>query len=527
MGKNFLNRMIVHNKTALISVWDKTGLPQLGKALVEMGFETLSTGGTARALEKEGIKITHLSDYTGFPEMLDGRVKSLHPKIHAGILALRNNQEHLAQLKDSGTKTIDVVVVNLYPFREKSSSPGAALADVLEFIDIGGVALIRAAAKNFQDVVVLTDPEDYGRVVEEMKREKGTVSDKTRRDLARKAFFLTAEYDVAIASFLEGEKNGTFPALLTMNYSRLFIPRYGENPHQRAAVYETKEARKGSSLLQARQLQGTELSYNNLLDLESALALVLELEGKAAVIIKHNNPCGGAESDSLLESYLRARSTDPVSAFGSIVAFNDRVDEKVAEEVTSTFVEAVIAPAYQPSALKTFSRKKKLRILEIGPLKKRPLSQCLRSIYGGLLLQDEDNVSWDQSKLEVVTKRFPDSKEWKDLFFAWKVSKHTRSNAVVLAREKQTIGIGAGQMSRIDAARLAVTKANNAGLEIKGAVLASDAFFPFKDVVDLAAQEGVTALVQPGGSIRDEESIRAADEHGLTLVFTGIRHFKH
>ncbi|HDL64443.1 MAG TPA: bifunctional phosphoribosylaminoimidazolecarboxamide formyltransferase/IMP cyclohydrolase [Proteobacteria bacterium] len=514
-------------RIALISLSDKTGLPELGAALVEMGFEILSTGGTARALEGAGIPVTSLSDYTGFPEMLDGRVKSLHPKIYAGLLADRANPDHLAQLERSGIKPIDLLAVNLYPFQEKRGMAGLDESALREFIDIGGVALLRAAAKNHPGVVVLSDPADYLPVMEEMRSGGGELSGDTRRRLAAKAFRLTCGYDRAIADSLEVKPDGLFPDSLALNYSLSQTLRYGENSHQSAAFYTEGKLPVGSSLPAARQLQGKELSYNNILDLESALSLLLELNGPASVIIKHTNPCGAATSDTMLESYIRARATDPLSAFGSIIAFSGKVDEELAGEVTTTFVEAVIAPSYTPDALTRFSRKKNLRILELGDLRPRSPYHSLRSIYGGLLIQDADSISWDRDTIKAVTGSEPSGDEWEALSFAWIVCKHTRSNAIVLGKGSATIGIGAGQMSRIDAARLAITKARQSDLPIAGSVLASDAFFPFRDVVDLAAENGIRAIVQPGGSIRDKESIAAAEEHGIAMVFTGIRHFRH
>ena len=519
--------MSKQTRTALISVSDKTGLRELGAALVEMGFEILSTGGTARALESEGIPVTSLSDYTGFPEMLDGRVKSLHPKIHAGLLADRANPDHLSQLERSGIKPIDLLAVNLYPFQEKRGMDGLDESALREFIDIGGVALLRAGAKNHPGVVVLSDPGDYLPVLGEMKVNGGKLSGDTRRRLAVQAFRLTCGYDRAIADSLEAKPAAGFPASLTLNYSLSQTLRYGENSHQSAAFYMEGKLPVGSSIPSARQIQGKELSYNNILDLESSLSLVLDLNGPASVIIKHTNPCGVATSDTLLESYIRARTTDPLSAFGSIIAFNREVDEDLAGEITSTFVEAVIAPSYTPEALQRFSRKKNLRILELGDLRTRSPYHSLRSIYGGLLIQDADSIRWDRDTIKVVTGSEPTAVEWEALSFAWIVCKHTRSNAIILGEGHATIGIGAGQMSRIDAARLAITKARQSDLTIEGSVLASDAFFPFRDVVDLAAENGVRAIVQPGGSIRDKESIAAAEEHGITMVFTGIRHFRH
>ncbi len=514
-------------RIALISVSDKTGLPDLGAALVGMGFEIISTGGTSRALAAEGIPVTELSDYTGFPEMLDGRVKSLHPKIHAGLLADRANPDHLAQLERAGIHPIDLLAVNLYPFQKKRGMAGLDEASLREFIDIGGVALLRAGAKNHPGVVVLSDPADYLPVAGEMKDNGGELPEDTRRKLAEKAFRLTCGYDRSIADSLDGKVDSEYPDSLALNYSLNQTLRYGENSHQTAAFYTDEKLPVGSSLPSARQLQGKELSYNNILDLESALSLVLDLPAPASVIIKHTNPCGVAIGDTLRESYIRARATDSLSAFGSIIAFSGEVNEELSIEVTSTFVEAVIAPSYTPAALQRFSRKKNLRILELGDLKPRSSYHSLRSIYGGLLIQNADSIQWDRDTLQVMTGNEPTDAEWSSLYFAWVVCKHTRSNAIVLGKGTATIGIGAGQMSRIDAARLAITKARQAELPVAGAVLASDAFFPFRDVVDLAAENGVRAIVQPGGSIRDKESIAAAEEHGITMVFTGIRHFRH
>ncbi len=515
------------NKIALISLYDKTGLTKLARSLRRQGYQLLSTGGTARALRQAKIPVVPLSRYTGSKELLDGRVKSLHPKIHAGILARRDDPRHLAQLRREGIKPIDLVAVNLYPFPENARRGRLSFPRMLELIDIGGVALLRAAAKNFQGVIVLSSPDDYGPLLDEMEESGGDLSSSARRSLARKAFSLTSRYDAALSQFLAEEEEDTFPPRLELKFDLVQQLRYGENPHQEAAVYSPASDGGGVSLLRARQYQGKQLSYNNYLDLESGLSLVLELEGKAAVIIKHTNPCGAAESDDLLRSYRRARKTDPLSAFGSIVAFNGRVTAELAREITSTFVEAVIAPSYDPEALRIFSRKKNLRIMAAGKGRPRAREKSLRSLHGGLLVQDEDILTWRKARLRVVTKKKPTARQWADLYFAWKVCKHSRSNAIVYAKSRATVGVGCGQMSRIDSARLASLKAEQAGLKLKGAVLASDAFFPFRDVVDFAAQAGAAALVQPGGSIRDRESIAAADEHGLAMVFTSIRHFRH
>ena len=525
--------MNASKRIALISVSDKSGLVELGAALVELGFEIISTGGTARVLEEGGVRVTSLADHTGFPEMLDGRVKSLHPKIHAGLLARRDNPEDMAALAASGIAPIDFLAVNLYPFGEKLADGGLDDEALGEFIDIGGVALLRAGAKNYRSVIVLSDPADYPPVLEEMRSASGKLPEKTRRRLAAKAFSATARYDGAIAGFLAGKGTETFPPVLHLEYELRQALRYGENRHQQAAFYvegsgfRVQGSGGGNSLGGARQLQGKELSYNNILDLESALSLILEQPSPAAVIMKHNNPCGAAAAGTLLESYTRARATDPLSAFGSIVAFNREVDDALAAEVTATFVEAVIAPGFTPRARGVFSRKKNLRLLETGPFAPRPTHYSYRSVYGGMLVQEADLLHWDAASLKVVAGPTPSPAEWDALAFAWTVCKHTRSNAIVLGSGTATVGIGAGQMSRIDAARLAIVKAGQAGLRTEGTVMASDAFFPFRDVVDLAAENGVRAIVQPGGSIRDEESIAAAREHGITMVFTGIRHFRH
>ncbi len=511
--------------TALLSVSNREGLTDLAKALTAAGYRMISTGGTARALQEAGFEVTSLADYTGFPEMLGGRVKSLHPKIFAGLLARRDDPDHLAQLAAAGIGPIDLIAVNLYPFPggKESGDPG----ENLELIDIGGAALLRAGAKNHPSVTVLSDPGQYPAVIAELSGPGKAVSPETRRRLAAEAFALTADYDRKIGSALGGEGGDDPAAGLSGIYPESRPLRYGENRHQKARFYSAPPVLAGSSLAGACQLQGKELSYNNFLDLESALSLLLELEGPAAVIVKHTNPCGAAAGEDLTASYIRARATDPDSAFGSIIAFNREVGEAPAAEVARTFVEAVIAPAFTPEARAIFSRKKNLRLLETGPLAPRPPHLAFRSIYGGVLLQEADLSLWDPEKLQVVSGQEPASEETAELAFAWAVCKHTRSNAIVIGKGRATVGIGAGQMSRIDAARIAFDKAKRAGLETAGTVLASDAFFPFRDVVDLAAAGGVRAIVQPGGSIRDRESIAAAQEHGITMLFTGIRHFRH
>jgi len=513
-------------KTALISVWDKTGAVELARFLAAAGWRIISTGGTARHLRESGLKVMELSELTGFPEMLSGRVKSLHLAVHAGILARRAAPEDVRQLEESGIKTIDLVAVNLYPFPDQVDR-ATGIAAALELIDVGGASLLRSAAKNHPDVVVLSDPADYRGVIDEYHSGGGEISSATRRRLAAKVFQVLSAYDRAVAGYLAARGPDEFPVVYELTGRLQQEMRYGENPHQRAALYATAEPLEGASLLNARLLQGKKLSYNNILDLESALALALELGPSAAVIVKHNNPCGAAVSSDLLKSYLNARSTDPVSAFGGVVAVHGPVGENLSQELVSTFLEAVAASLFSPRALKALAAKKNLRLLEIPCFLPRSPTRTIRSVYGGFLVQDDDLLDWKKDGLEVVSRARPTPSQSEDLAFAWRVVKHARSNAIVLARDQRTIGIGVGQMSRIDAARLAVEKARSTGLDIGGAVLASDGFFPFRDVVDLVAAAGVSAIVQPGGSIRDNEVVTAADEKGLAMVFTGIRHFKH
>lgn len=516
------------SRLALLSVSDKRGIEDLARALLASGYELLSTGGTARALREALIATTEISAYTGTPELLDGRVKTLHPRIHAGLLALRSRPEHLEALRREGIRPIDLAVVNLYPFGEAARERPGLPPELVDQIDIGGVAILRAAAKNFAAVAAVCDPADYPALIAELQERAGEVSPETRRNLAAKVFQVTAAYDGAIADRLAASPGGEerLPPRLALSLPRLCRLRYGENPHQAAAFYAAGGG-SGTTLARARLLQGKELSYNNLLDLESALTLVGELPAPAAAIIKHNNPCGAAAGSDLRESYLLARATDPVSAYGGVVGCHGPVDERTASAIASLFVEAVIAPAFAPEALAVFAKKKNLRILATGPFRFRPGGLVLRSVSGGILVQEEDRLGWDRASARVVTRRSPTEEEWEGLAFAWIVCKHVRSNAIVLARGRATAGIGAGQMSRIDSAELAVRKAKQAKLKVAGTVLASDAFFPFPDVVELAAREGIAAIVQPGGSIRDEDSIRAADAAGLAMVFTGVRHFRH
>jgi phosphoribosylaminoimidazolecarboxamide formyltransferase/IMP cyclohydrolase len=513
---------------ALISVSDKTGVVELGKRLAAAGLEVLSTGGTAKALAVAGVPVREVSDFTGAPEVLDGRVKTLHPRVHGGILG-RPTAAHRAEMQQAGIVPIDVVVVNLYPFRE-TVARGAPFEDVIENIDIGGPAMIRSAAKNHERVAVLVDPADYELVLAEIEA-AGEVSAATRFRLARKAFAHTAAYDGAIASHLG--RLATPDAALADFSDVLFVSgtlarplRYGENPHQKAACYALDGSAGGASLARAQVLQGKELSYNNLLDLDAALRICAEFGGAAAaVIVKHNNPCGTAISEQgIADAYRRARETDPVSAFGGIVALNRAVDAALARELKETFLECVIAPAYEPDALPILAASKNLRLLVSEIATEAPGAVELRSVAGGVLVQARDNQTAAAASAKVVSKRAPTPEELRDLDFAWRVCKHVKSNAIVFAAGGRTVGVGAGQMSRVDSVRIAISKAR---LPVAGSVVASDAFFPFRDGVDEAAKAGTTAIIQPGGSIRDAESIAAADEHGLAMVLTGERHFRH
>ncbi len=515
---------------AIISVTDKTGVADFSKELAAMGVEIISTGGTAEIIKSAGVNVIPISSFTGFPEMLDGRLKTLHPKIHGGILARRDAPSQMKEMKEYGLLPIDMVVVNLYAF-EEAVEGGASLDEAIEKIDIGGPTMIRAAAKNYRDVAVVVDPADYWSILDEMKKKKGCLGLKTRFELAKKVFQLTARYDGAISNYLgsvpdvpEMEEKKRFPDTLTLQFAKTADLRYGENPHQEAALYRTGG---GGLLTDAKVHQGKALSFNNFLDLDAALSIVREFSEPAAVVIKHNNPCGAAVSkDGILDAYRSALSTDSKSAFGGIVGFNRTVTVEVAEALTEIFLEAVIAPEFEPGALEVFKKKKNLRVLETGPIvEENGDALDIKVISGGVLVQTPDRGS--ASALKTVTERGPDERELEDLLFAWSVARHVKSNAIVLARGRMTVGVGAGQMSRIDSTRIAVMKAADAGLEVKGSVLASDAFFPFRDNVDLAAEKGVTAIIQPGGSIRDEEVIKAANEHNIAMVFTGIRHFRH
>lgn len=510
---------------ALISVSDKTGVVEFARALAARGVEIISTGGTMQALRQAGLPVTYVSDVTGFPECLDGRVKTLHPRIHGGILAVRDNPEHVAQMAQNGIAPIDIVAVNLYPFRETVARLDVTLAEAIENIDIGGPALIRAAAKNFRFVTVVTDPAEYDAVLQEMAAPEG-VSYATRLRLARRAFAHTAAYDACIAAYLAGQLGeGKFPQELQLVYDKIADLRYGENPHQQAAFYRERYGGAGPGVATARQLHGKELSYNNIVDLEAAYRLAAEFTDPAAVIIKHTNPCGTAVGATLAEAYEKALAADPVSAFGGIIGLNREVDEATAQAVAKLFAEAVIAPDFAPAALAVLTRKKNIRLLATGaPFDAAGSGLDCKRVSGGLLVQDADVFDAQREEMKVVTKRQPTPEEWRELAFAWKVVKHVKSNAIVVTAGGQTLGVGAGQMNRVGAAEIALQQA---GEKARGAVLASDAFFPFRDTVDAAAQAGIAAVIQPGGSIRDEESIAAADAAGMAMVFTGVRHFKH
>lgn len=514
---------------ALISVSNRVGVIDLARELHGMGVRILSTGGTGRALEEAGVPVKRISDYTGFPEILEGRVKTLHPRVHGGILARFDRSEHQKALEEHQIWPIGLVVVNLYPFVKTVEKEGVTLEEAIEQIDIGGPTLIRASAKNSQHVTVVVDPEDYPSILAELKSSGRETTPQTRLQLARKAFRHTASYDTAISSYLEkvsAAEEGLPPAI-ALNLVQQQSLRYGENPHQRAALYRLQSF-PPSGVLGAKQKQGKELSFNNFLDLEAAWSLAVEFDEPCGAIIKHTNPCGAAIGATLAKAYEKALACDPVSAFGSVIGFNREVDAATAETMSSLFVEAVIAPGFASDALEILSRKKNLRVMEIdrsaAPMKISGLELDFKRISGGFLVQELDRFYLREEDLKVVTKRAPEDREIADLLFAWTICKHVKSNAIVLARDGQTIGIGAGQMSRVDSVRLARQKAQ---LALEGAVMASDAFFPFRDGLDEAAAAGIQAVIQPGGSVRDPEVIQAADEHAIAMAFTGIRHFKH
>jgi len=514
---------------ALISVSDKTGVVEFARDLAEAGVDILSTGGTAKLLRESGIEVMEVSDYTGFPEMMDGRVKTLHPKIHGGILGRRGTDDSV--MDQHGIGRIDLVAVNLYPFQQAVADPDCSLENAIENIDIGGPTMIRAAAKNHRDVAILVDPHDYGQVIQEMRENDNHVSDATCFKLAVKTFEHTAQYDGAIANYLgaidaDGQKEA-FSNTINLQYRRKQSMRYGENPHQNAAFY-VEENIEESSIATAHQLQGKELSYNNIADTDAALECVKQFdEAPACVIVKHANPCGVAFGEDLLQAYERAYSTDPESAFGGIIAFNGELDGNTAQTIVDRqFVEVIIAPTVSAEAIEAVSAKKNVRLLACGEWAAEALHRLdFKRVNGGLLVQDVDLQLLNETR--VVSERQPTEDEMRDLLFSWRVAKFVKSNAIVYGKDGMTIGVGAGQMSRVNSARIAAIKAEHAGLQVNGSVMASDAFFPFRDGIDNAAEAGIAAVIQPGGSMRDEEVIAAANEHGMAMVFTGMRHFRH
>jgi phosphoribosylaminoimidazolecarboxamide formyltransferase/IMP cyclohydrolase len=512
---------------ALLSVTDKAGLVDFARKLASLHIELISTGGTAKLLRDSGIPVKDISELTGFPEMLDGRVKTLHPKVHGGILHRREDPKHVAAIAEHGIAPIDMVVVNLYAFEKTASKPGARFEELIENIDIGGPSMIRSAAKNFHDVAIVTSPGDYGSIADELVRSGGMLSLLTKWHLAQKAFATTAAYDSAIASALERisaddfrlpPQNDAFPSTLRFSFQKVLDLRYGENPHQKAAMYSDGS---GTGVANARQLQGKELSYNNIVDLQAAWDLAQEFEEPVCAIIKHTNPCGTATGKTLAEAYVRALECDPVSAFGGVIGVNRPIDAAAAEEMHKLFLEVIAAPAFDEAAKAKFASKKNLRLVELVPAQQKWI---LKNVSGGMLVQDTDVRALQEADLKVVTKRAPSPQEARALLFAWKVCKHVKSNAIVYARDGQTVGVGAGQMSRVDSAKIGAMKAQ---LPLQGTVAASDAFFPFPDGVEEIAKAGATAIIQPGGSQRDPEVIEAADRLGLAMLFTGVRHFRH
>ncbi|MBI2822406.1 MAG: bifunctional phosphoribosylaminoimidazolecarboxamide formyltransferase/IMP cyclohydrolase [Acidobacteria bacterium] len=516
-------------KRALISVSNKTDLVPFADRLSRCGFEIISTGGTAAVLRGGGVSVVDVAEVTGFPEIFDGRLKTLHPKIHGGLLARRDKENDRRQAKEHQIEMIDLVVVNLYPFRETVARPAVTLEEAVENIDIGGPGMIRAAAKNFQFVTVIVDPADYNWAAQELEKE-GEVSPDHRFHLARKAFAHTADYDTHIARYLfstsmsQERPSGDLPLVLTLQADKVMDLRYGENPHQRAALYRHRGTEHLRSVASAEQLQGKELSFNNYLDLEAAWRLVQEFDEPACAVIKHNNPCGAAEAGSQVDAYRRALATDTVSAFGSVIGFNRELEPPTAQELSKLFVEAIIAPGYSEAARQRLAEKKNLRLMRIEMSGSTPFPWDIKSIQGGLLVQDWDRYYLAEKDLKVVSRRAPSPREVQDLLFAWRICKHVKSNGIVFASSGATLGIGAGQMSRVDSVRIASQKA---AAPLQGAVMASDAFFPFRDGVDEAAKAGIAAVIEPGGSVRDREVIQAADEHNMALVFTGVRHFRH
>ncbi len=523
-------------RRALISVSDKTGIVEFAQALANRGVDILSTGGTARLLAEQGIKVTEVSDYTGFPEMMDGRVKTLHPKVHGGVLGRRGQDD--AVMAQHGINPIDMVVVNLYPFAETVAKEGCTLADAVENIDIGGPTMVRSAAKNHKDVAIVVNAHDYSRVITEMDANDKSLTLETRFDLAIAAFEHTASYDGMIANYFgtmvpsygenkDGDQASKFPRTFNQQFEKKQDMRYGENSHQAAAFY-VEATPEEASVSTARQIQGKALSYNNIADTDAALECVKEFDLPACVIVKHANPCGVALGDNILEAYDRAYKTDPTSAFGGIIAFNRELDAATATAITERqFVEVIIAPSVSADAIEIITAKKNLRLLECGEWTTKTTGFDVKRVNGGLLVQDRDQGMVNEDDLKVVSQRTPNADELRDALFCWKVAKYVKSNAIVYAKGNMTIGVGAGQMSRVYSAKIAGIKAADENLEVAGSVMASDAFFPFRDGIDAAAEAGITCVIQPGGSMRDDEVIAAADEHGMAMLFTGMRHFRH
>ncbi|MCY8088903.1 bifunctional phosphoribosylaminoimidazolecarboxamide formyltransferase/IMP cyclohydrolase [Bacillus sonorensis] len=509
-------------KRALISVSDKTNIVPFVKELTELGVEVISTGGTKRLLQENGVDVIGISEVTGFPEIMDGRLKTLHPNIHGGLLAVRDNEKHMAQLSEQGIQPIDLVVVNLYPFKETISKEGVTYEEAIENIDIGGPGMLRAAAKNHQDVAVIVDPQDYNPVLTDIK-EAGAVSLEKKRELAAKVFRHTAAYDALITDYLTNVTGEKEPEQFTVTFEKKQSLRYGENPHQEAVFYQSAIPVSGS-IASANQLHGKELSYNNIKDADAAVQIVREFTEPAAVAVKHMNPCGVGTGKTIAEAFNKAYAADQTSIFGGIIALNREVDQATAEVLHQIFLEIIIAPSFSTEALEILTSKKNLRLLTLDVNQPVKNEKQLTSVQGGLLIQDLDMHGFDDADITIPTKREPTEQEWADLKLAWKVVKHVKSNAIVLAKDDMTIGVGAGQMNRVGSAKIAIEQA---GEKAKGSALGSDAFFPMPDTVEEAAKAGVTAIIQPGGSVRDEDSIKKADEYGIAMVFTGIRHFKH
>lgn len=509
-------------KRALVSVSDKTGIVKFVEGLVNLGFEIISTGGTKRALEQAGLKPIGISDVTGFPEIMDGRVKTLHPKVHGGLLAVRSNPDHMNQLEELGIETIDLVCVNLYPFKQTVQKEGVSHEEIIENIDIGGPSMLRSASKNYQSVTVVTDPSDYEKVLSEFK-EYGDTTLETREALAAKVFRTTAQYDAMIADYLTKKEGNEFPEKLTITFDKVQDLRYGENPHQKAAFYKGMMPK--YSLANAQQLHGKELSYNNIQDGNAAIEILKDFEGQyAAVGLKHMNPCGVGIGDCIEAAWDKAYEADPVSIFGGIVALNDKVEASLAEKLSKIFLEIVIAPDFSEEALKILTRKKNIRLMKLDTTLSTNTALKYTNVNDGLLVQEMDMHTITEADVHCVTNRKPTEDEMRQMLFGWKVVKHVKSNAIVLVKDDMTIGVGAGQMNRVGAAKIAIEQA---GDKAKGSVLASDAFFPMPDTVEAAAAAGVTAIIQPGGSIKDQLSVDECNKHGITMVYTNIRHFKH